>query len=219
MNIPGEGVAVMVDGGQVSNSGEFSILTQEPYIITLGIRGTSAILLHRYQTEDVEAKAKAGKNSAAKKTDNVEAYVYRDEEEHIGLPGTYIYACLQDAGRYMQDPRSPRKSARDLIKAGIVPITDLAPFMRDGEYVTKWDYVDQRRVTINRAAVTRSRPAMTTGWTCEWQLLVNAPEWLSPETVLTLANNAGRLCGIADFRPTYGRFAVSRFLIEKALDN
>lgn len=216
MTLEHDGDTLTLDEGQISNTGEFAIKFEEPYFLTLGIRGVAPILLHRYQAEDVEAKKKAGKNSAAKNTDNIEAYVYRNEKGEICLPGTYIYACLQDAGRYMQDPRSPRKSARDLIKAGIVPIDSLAPFMRDGKTFTDWDYVDVQRVTINRAAVTRHRPAFNAGWQVEWRLLVNAPEWLEPHTVAQLANNAGRLCGIADFRPTYGRFVVTRFDVERA---
>jgi hypothetical protein len=37
------------------------------------------------------------------------------------------------------------------------------------------------------------------------------PEYISPEFLRTLVDGAGKFIGIADFRPTYGRFAVSRW--------
>lgn len=213
-----DGSLIIIDGEQISNGGDYAVRIQQPYVITLGVRGVATLLSHRYNPEDVEAKKNAPKNSEIKNKDNIEAYVYRDDEGRICIPGTYIYACLQDAGRYEQDPRSPRKSMRDLIKAGIVPLTELAPFMRDGEYLTTWDYVDKQRVKVTQSAVPRERPAFTAGWQLEWELMVTAPEWITPQKVHQLATNAGRLCGLADYRPTYGRFAVSRFEVTPYTD-
>ena len=44
---------------------------------------------------------------------------------------------------FRQDPRSPRKSAMDLFKAGAVCLTPLASL-----HVRDWDYEDRRRVMI-----------------------------------------------------------------------
>lgn len=211
VKLPENGKVVVVTEDQLSNGGDFGIEVSRPYHIRLGIRGVATMLMHRYNAEDVESKKNAAKNSKQKNEDNLEAYVYRDQEGHICIPGTYIYACLQDAGRYMQDPRSPRKSMRDLVKAGIIPVTEMAPITRDGEFFTDWDYVDQQRVKVTQSAITRSRPAFLSGWEAEWNLMITAPEYIPPEKVLKLATDAGRLCGIADYRPTYGRFAIAKF--------
>jgi hypothetical protein len=165
----------------------------------------------------VAEKAAAKKGSAAKKEDNVESYVYRDGDGHICLPGRYLVGSLTDkrngAAKYRQDPRSPRKSALDLYRAGVTPLTELAPITPAGaEGPTKaWDYLDRQRVTVNNAGVTRERPAFHPGWKASVQLLILTPEYISPADLLDCLTKAGQLVGVADYRPTYGRFQVTSF--------
>ena len=199
--IPGDDLTAL--GQSLSNDAEVLIEAGAPYVATVTLEGTSAILFHRWSNEAVAAKAAAAKNSDAKKLDNVESYVYRCTDGTIGIPGEYLRAALVGAGRYRQDPRSPRKSAMDLMKAAVVPLTECASLGK-----VEWDYLDQRRVMIMRNAVTRTRPAFFAGWRAEFQLLVNLAEYVSPSILLESLTAAGKFVGIADFRPTYGRFAV-----------
>ena len=55
------------------------------------------------------------------------------------------------------------------------------------------------------------RPAMYPGWSAEFDLQVNLPEYFAPSLVNDLLVDAGRLIGIGDFRPTFGRFSVTHF--------
>lgn len=198
----------------VSNDAEETILHGAPYQVTATLEGTADMLFHRWSTEDVAAKAAAAKNSAAKKTDNVESYVYRDEDGNICVPGEYVRMAIVEAARYRQDPRSPRKSARDLYKAGVVALTKLAPITRsDGKVASDWDYLDQRRVMVQRNGVTRVRPAFLQGWTATVDLQVLTPEYIDKQSLLDVLVSAGKLVGLADFRPTYGRFQVTEFKI------
>lgn len=71
--------------------------------------------------------------------------------------------------------------------------------------------LDRRRVTIQRSGITRERPAMHAGWQAEFQLLVPLPEYIPPITLHEVLNEAGRLCGIGNFRPTFGRFVITSF--------
>lgn len=202
-----------VDEKTVSNGAEDAIETTVPYVVSVTLTGIAPLLFHAWNTEAVAEKAGAAKGSKAKKTDNIESYVYRDNDGNLGIPGVCLAAALANSGRYMQDPRSPRKSAMDLVKAGVVPLTIIAPF----EPITsKWDFEDARRVVIQRASVTRIRPAMREGWKCTFDLLINAPEYLPPAVMNHLLNQAGRLVGLLDFRPTYGRFTVTRFEVREA---
>jgi hypothetical protein len=196
---------VAYDATQLSNGGANTIEEGIPYRVTVRVVGTAPILFHAWNTENVREKAAAPKGSAAKKTDNLELSVYRTNDGLMGVPGTMLAAALVQAGRYKQDPRSPRKSAMDLIKAGIVPLTLVAPFEPKAK---TWDYEDARRVVIQRASITRIRPAMREGWTCTFDLMITLPEYISAVLVTSLLNDAGRLCGLGDFRPTFGRFAI-----------
>jgi hypothetical protein len=202
-------------GGDISNAGATTIETDVPYVATFHITGTAALLFHRWQSDSVEAKAKAAKGSAAKKTDDIASYVWRLEDGTLGLPGEYLRGAVcgpAGAAKFRQDPRSPRKSALDLFKAGVAALTDLAPITRaDGLPALEWDYLDRRRVTVQRAGVTRERPALRAGWSTEVQLMVLLPQYIPPAMLLDVVTDAGRLCGVGDFRPTFGRFAVTRF--------
>jgi hypothetical protein len=199
-------------GGDVpTNSAKTTIEAGIPYTARVTIRGAADLLLHRYQPEAVEEKAKAAKGSKAKKSDDLESYVYRDHDGILAVPGEYLRMAIVNAARFRQDPRSPRKSAMDLYKAGVVPLTMLAPLG-----VKAWDYEDKRRVVVQRNAVTRVRPAFKAGWQVTFDLLVNLPEYIDPTTLLDVLNTAGRLIGVGDFRPTYGRFQVSAFSVSEA---
>lgn len=200
-----------------TNDGEEAIATQLPYAVEVDIEGASSMLFHRWSCEDVAAKSAAAKGSKAKKTDNVESYVYRDHDGNIAIPGTYLVGSMIDprngAAKYRQDPRSPRKSALDLFRAGVVALTDLAPIYSNGETTpaTTWDYLDERRVTVQRAGVTRVRPAFLPGWRATFHLQVLTPEYISTGLLHDVLTQAGRLVGVADFRPTFGRYRVTRF--------
>jgi len=191
----------------VSNDAAETISFEEPYIVTVQIEGTAPILFHRWSCEDVEAKANAKKNSKAKKTDNVESYIYRNELNQICLPGEYVRQTIIHAAKFKQDPRSPRKSAMDLFKASIVALTELAPLNGGTE---TWDYIDQRRVVIQRAAITRMRPAFAKGWTAEMDFSILCPEYVDPHLFNEVLALSGKLIGTADGRPSYGRFQVNK---------
>lgn len=187
-----------------TNDGAESIMF--PYVAEVTIEGTADILFHRWSNEDVEAKGKAVKGSKAKRTDNVEAYVYRNDAGELCIPGEYLRQAIIGAAKFRQDPRSPRKSAVDLYKAGVVSLTVLASLG-----VKEWDYEDRRRVMVQRNGITRVRPAMHAGWKATFELQVLLPEYIAPADLNETIQQAGRLIGIGDFRPTYGRFAVTRF--------
>lgn len=204
--------------GDVSDAGNATIALDQPYRVSVEVTGDSPILFHRWQSDAVETKAGAAKGSAAKKTDDVESYVWRNDNGELCLPGEYLRGSLIDprngAAKYQQDPRSSRKSALDLFRAGVVSLTDLAVLIRaDGSKADTWDYLDRRRVTVQRAGITRQRPALNAGWSCEVEFMVLLPQYISTSLFRRTLTDAGRLVGVADFRPTFGRFSVTRFAV------
>ena len=193
-------------GPDVTNGAEETLAASLPYTAEITICGVADLLFHRWNCEAVEAKSKAAKGSASKKSDNVESYVYRNEDNAICLPGEYLRQAIIMSAKFRQDPRSPRKSAMDLVKAAVVSLTPLATLGME-----TWEYEHKCRVTVQRNGITRTRPAMKAGWEAEFVLMVTLPEYVPPTMLHSLANDAGRLIGVGDFRPTYGRFNVTRF--------
>ncbi len=195
-----------VVGPEPTNGAIETLEMSQPYAVDVTLTGTADILFHRWNCEAVAEKAASAKGSKAKKSDNVESYVYRNDDGELCLPGEYLRQSVIHAAKFRQDPRSPRKSAMDLFKAGVVSLTALAPLG-----VKAWDYEHKCRVMVQRNGITRVRPAIKAGWKAVVQLMVLTPEYIRPADLLDVLNNAGRLVGLADFRPTYGRFAVSKF--------
>lgn len=199
-----------IAGTSPTNDAADDIASGIPYVANVTIEGTAAILFHRWSNEAVAEKAAAAKNSRAKKSDNLESYVYRLPDGNIALPGDYLRGAIVNAARFRQDPRSTRKSAMDLYKAGVIALTELADLG-----VKDWDYLDRRRVLIQRNAITRERPAIRAGWRANFDLLVTTPEYIDPPILLQVIGDAGRLVGVGDYRPTYGRFSVIHFEVRR----
>lgn len=195
-------------GPEPTNAAAETIESSIPYTVTFELTGVADMLFHRWNVEAVAEKAGAAKGSKAKKSDNVESYVYRNDDGEICLPGEYVRQSVIHAAKFRQDPRSPRKSAMDLFKAAVISLTPLATLG-----VKKWDYDHQCRVVVQRNGITRVRPAIRAGWTAEFEFMVNLPEYVTPTILHEVLVNAGRLVGVADSRPTYGRFSVTRFAL------
>lgn len=194
----------------VTNDAAEDIGFSVPYIAHVTIEGTAALLFHRWSNEAVASKAAAAKNSKAKKTDNVESYVYRTDDGNLAMPGEYLRQAVLGASKFRQDPRSPRASALKLFTAGVVSMTDLADLG-----VADWDYLDRRRVLVQRQGVTRERPALRPGWRVSADLMVLLPEYIDSTVLLETIGSAGRLIGVGDFRPTFGRFSVIGFEVTR----
>lgn len=199
-------MAKVVQLKEPTNDGAAVIAHSEPYAVHVTVRGSADFLFHRWNAESIDEKAAASKNSAAKKTDNLESYVYRTEDGEIAIPGEYLRGSIINAAKFRQDPRSPRKSAMDLFKAAIVVTSPLATLG-----AKDWDYLDKRRVMIQRAGINRVRPAMRAGWEASFDLLVMLPEYVDANMLRETIESAGRLIGIGDFRPTFGRFGIVNF--------
>jgi hypothetical protein len=192
----------------VSNAAADDVAREEPYVATIAVEGTAPILFHAWNCDAVKEKADSKKGSTAKKSDNVESYVYRNDPGEICIPGEYFRMSIINAAKFSQDPRSPRKSAMDLFKAGLAVLTELCSLGSK-----EWDFLDQRRVQVQRSGITRVRPAMHAGWRAVIEIQVLLPEYITPHLLNEVTSRAGKLVGVGDFRPTYGRFQINGFEI------
>jgi hypothetical protein len=176
---------------EATNGAREQVSMSEPWIARVEITGASDLLFHRWNNEAVAEKAAARKGSAQKKTDNVESYVYRNEAGEVCLPGEYVRGAIVAAAKF---------------KAGVISLTPLASLGTKA-----WDYEDRRRVVVQRNGITRVRPAMRVGWKADFDFMVNLPEYIDAPFLREVLGMAGRLIGVGDFRPTYGRFDLTGF--------
>jgi hypothetical protein len=194
-----------------TNGAEGAVKHLEPYAVEMEVEGACRLIFHRWNVEAVNEKAAAKKGSAAKKTDDLESYVWRNKARELCIPGEYLRMALVNAAKFKQDPRSPRKSAMDLFKAGLLVSTELASLGK-----TDWDLVDTRRCVVQRSGINRSRPAMEAGWRTKFVVEVILPEYIDTTMLREVVDLAGRVVGLADFRPTYGRFNVTGWNVRKS---
>jgi hypothetical protein len=196
------------NAGPLTNGDEPVELVGEEYAVEVEVEGKSPLLMHRWDSQAVADKAAASKGSKAKKSDNLESYVYRDADGYLSIPGRAIAACLREAARSMQDPRSPRKSLRDLVKASLL----VEPLNARIQPETKeWHYIDRQRVLVQRAAITRERPAIREGWSLKFTVVCLAGEYINQQLLHDLITRSGRFVGLLDGRPEYGQFRVVSF--------
>ena len=91
-------------------------------------------------------------------------------------------------------------------------MTTLAPLKNVvGELPKVWDFEDARRVQIQRNGITRIRPAFRSGWRATFMLAVLLPEYIHQQELRDVIGQAGRLVGVGDFRPTFGRFSIVNY--------
>lgn len=195
--------AEIINIKEPTDGGNETIRQSEPYSVRVTVEGSADFLFHRYNVESVEEKSRAAKNSTVKKTDDIESYVWRSADGNLAIPGEHLRGAIVAAAKFRQDPRSPRKSAQDLYKAGVIVTTLLASLG-----VKKWDYLDKRRANIHRNAINRIRPAMRAGYQVTFDVMVLLPEYIDRNQLREVIEQAGRLCGLGDFRPTFGRFGI-----------
>ena len=93
---------VALRGDQVTNGAEETLDFSLPYRASVTISGVCPILFHRWNVEEVEAKSVAAKGSKAKKTDNTESYLYRNDAGEIALPGEYLRQSIIHAAKFKQ---------------------------------------------------------------------------------------------------------------------
>lgn len=192
--------------GPVTNGARTFIEMRVPYQVAVEITGNTDIIFHRWNCESIGIKGDGPKGSRIRKTDDLESYVYRDEDGWICLPGEYLLASIFHQARSLQDPRSPRKSMADLFKAGLISLTALASLGSKS-----WDYEYKHRVCVQRAGITRIRPAFKAGWRARFELQVVLPEYIPPDVLNATIADAGRFSGLAERRPTYGRYQITNF--------
>jgi len=193
--------------------------------VRLEIKGIRPLLMHSARACDPlseEAKAMKRLTSIRKKSEediraickaDWAAAFYSDEKGRPIVPGDVMLgALIAGAKKLKLGPQA---------KAGIIAVDDSIVLNHGhpaGESATALDfwndgvgpYVDARAVKVQQARLIRYRPRFNF-WT------IKPVVWLSDEVdkdmLENIAETAGRLCGLGDFRPRFGGFVVERVTV------
>lgn len=129
--------------------------------------------------------------------------LYLDEKVGPYVPGIAIEACIRDGARVSRKGKS--------IESGVFVAEDVVPLgykgPRDPESL--WadaNFVDQRRATVGKAGVLRTRPIFH-DWTLEFGVNYD-PDQVNKDDLIEFVKTAGAVKGLLEHRPRFGRFTV-----------
>lgn len=185
--------------------------------VTMRLTGTAPLLMHSNMLADpLSPAAKAMKRISAKtkKTDDdhnamrrieFDAALYLDPELGPYLPGPNVAKAFLMAARI-------RKSGPK-VERGLILVSEVNSLSYAGPRDVQglWDANFRQTVPVKiggRSTVMRCRP-MFLNWECTVDALLN-PSQLPPDELVSIAEDAGHMIGVGDWRPWHGRFSVAK---------
>ena len=189
--------------------------------INITIRGTNALLLHKYTTATVSGpKARVIKSREATMYDDewIKS-TYLNKEGHVVMPSLNIIACLFDGSKGM---KIGKKAITRILYTSLF-VTPFEPVVMGDEKpitindIRKNDWLDRRGAVISGRRIDRTRTMLPLGWTLSF-VISTKDSSLSKEDIKAVLENAGTSAGLGDWRPSspkkpgpYGTFAVVSF--------
>lgn len=187
--------------------------------IEVRIKGTCPMLMHSDRTAnplDYYAKELKKRTSKRQKTEDDHAEISRIEFE-AGLyyrDGYYMPAANLEA--VMIASAKHNKKGVLIKQAMLIPEDGTFEFpdqsLTPEKLFKKDQYVDMRTVKVQQAKNIRTRPIFNE-WECKFTVYLD-PNKMEGEDFKAIVVNAGRYCGLGDYRPRYGRFELVTFKIK-----
>lgn len=171
------------------------------------IKGTTALLQHRFQEQAEVDGQKATRNVIVQRgtpREEAEKAVYRNSKREFYFPGAAIARLVREAGGGHK-LKGTRKSAKYVVPAAVLVLADEVVIRNgDGKTPAKDFEVDSRPVTIpaTKGRIMRHRPRFDE-WSATFPIRVNETI-LPPDFVQQLLTEGGQQIGIGDFRPEKG---------------
>ncbi len=178
--------------------------------VSVRIEGITPLLMHRFAVEVcLDPKLSKSKKKDQKKTeDDVESYLYMNEDGKLVQPATHIIGALKRAGTKFQITGQGKLTYKNLLGSGAVIIN---PDMILHE-TQKWE-IDRRAVIVNQSRIIRERP-MLSKWALSFDMEIDDDE-IPVHTAHEILGYAGKRVGIGDYRPDrggpFGRFMITKF--------
>jgi len=133
------------------------------------------------------------------------------DDDGIGpyIPGVNIEGTIRDAARTSKQGKA--------VESGVVVDQDMIKLIYDGPETREGLFEDKRFVDTRAAKLKKSSTVMRTrprfdNWALEFEVMA-IDELVSIGDVEKFIINAGRVKGLCDYRPKFGRFIVEEFVI------
>ena len=179
------------------------------------IKGARPLVMHNGQTADpLNRFSKQMKEISGKRKKTDEDYaemsriewhagLYVDDNHRLVLPSTVVEASIIDGAKKSKLGKAFKSSVF------VNDDAEVAIEKKYGKAEELWDYDefrDVRGVRIGQSRVMRTRPIFR-NWAAEFEVLFD-DEQVNQSEVMRAIVDAGRISGVGDFRPKFGRFEV-----------
>jgi hypothetical protein len=188
--------------------------------LTLEFEGDADLLMHNNRTvnpfDPITQMMKAYTSKKKKTEDDIksimrlewEAGLYHDTEVGPYIPAVNVEICLRDAAKINRQGVN--------ITRGVVVTSDKLPLEYDGPRGTgsagihelyEANLKDYRVVGNQKNSIMRCRPKFPAGWKVTVPISFEQSV-INRDDLLDIAERAGMLIGLGDYRPRFGRFTV-----------
>ena len=189
----------------------------------VSIKGVSPMLMHNSQLANplnewtVKIK-EITKKHASKKTDSdlmevlrleFQGGLYHDDEIGPFIPGVNIEGAIRDAARTSRQGKAVESGV--VIDQDKIRLNYQGPRDRNGLFSDK-RFVDIRAAKLQKAATVMRTRARFDQWDAEFEVMA-INELVSIGDVERFLRAAGMVKGIGDYRPKFGRFVVTDFVV------
>ena len=172
--------------------------------IEITIKGTTALLMHRFPIEPIEAIEKKSKEEQA------EIAAYRiPKTDELYIPAIALQRALVSGGTFSKG------KGRATLQKPVAACVSIEP-----EYMglgVKEYEIDSRAVVVpvTKGRIVRNRPRLDT-WEVSFSLLYES-DLITEKQIRKIVDDTGVLVGILDFRPErkgmYGKFMVTHWKV------
>jgi len=183
-------------------------------IINFKITGINKLVMHNQRMADPLdpfAKQLSAISSKRKKTDEdheemawveFQGSIYHDVEIGPYIPATWLDRTFVGGAR--KTKRGKDAEVGVMVIDNQVPLQYVGP--RDIPTLWKEKFRLRNGVKVQQARVIRTRPLFN-GWSAQFAMSFD-PEIFNRDEVISIMETAGKIIGIGDWRPRYGRFTV-----------
>lgn len=188
-------------------------------VLEVQIRGVAPLLMHSDRPlNPLDPLTKEQKALAAQrnKTDAIIeelkrlgflGALYHDEKLGPYIPNKYVKGVL--IGGAKKNKKGAKFKSSVAVAEHKIPLQYDGPRDKDELYLADGGkFCDYRSVQVQRNRIMRARPIFDE-WSCKFTILYD-PDEVNEEDVLAALQLGGKLCGLGDYRPDYGRFEVVR---------
>lgn len=184
--------------------------------LTIDLTGTAELILHNSRLANpldqytlalkqyTKKRTKTDEDLAEAMTIEARGGCYETIEGNLGIPTANVYAAIHAAAKLRKLGTTIKRAL--LYTASVEPLL-IGGLPQNCDEWVKVGNVDVRSVVVSGRRIMRARPIIPAGWTAAFTFEL-LDDVMDARELLPVLEDAGRLVGLCEMRPAYGRFVA-----------